>query len=214
MNRDLGDERREYGRGKMEISKLPEDPMVLFSQWLQEALQSGIPDPTAMTLSTVDSDGSPSSRIVLLKKFKEGILVFYTHFRSKKARDIEANNRVAASFYWPELERQIKISGEARMVDPEDADLYFSSRPYESKIAAWASPQSEAIPDKDYLEKEFKKYQEKFPVDKPPTRPENWGGYAILPSQIEFWQGGLRRLHDRILYFKTGESWASRRLAP
>lgn len=214
MNRDLGEERREYGREKMEISGLPADPMELFSHWLKEALQSGIPDPTAMTLSTVDKDGRPSSRIVLLKKFEEGSLVFYTNFRSKKGRDLEANNRVAAHFYWPELERQIRISGEAKEVSQEDADHYFSSRPYESKIAAWASPQSETIPDRDYLEKEFKKYQVNFSTRENIPRPRHWGGYSILPSRIEFWQGGLRRLHDRIVYRKSGEHWDMERLAP
>lgn len=214
MNRDLGEERREYGREKMEISGLPADPMELFSHWLKEALQSGIPDPTAMTLSTVDKDGRPSSRIVLLKKFEEGSLVFYTNFRSKKGRDLEANNRVAVHFYWPELERQIRISGEAKEVSQEDADHYFSSRPYESKIAAWASPQSETIPDRDYLEKEFKKYQVNFSARENIPRPRYWGGYSILPSRIEFWQGGLRRLHDRIVYRKSGEHWDMERLAP
>lgn len=214
MNRDLGDERREYGREKMEISGLPSNPMELFSHWLKEALQSGIPDPTAMTLSTVDSKGQPSSRIVLLKKFEKDALVFYTNFRSKKARDLEANNRIAAHFYWPELERQIRIAGEAKEVSQEDADHYFSSRPYESKIAAWASPQSELIPDRDYLEKEFEKYQEKFPDEENIPRPEYWGGYSILPLKIEFWQGGLRRLHDRIAYSKEGENWVRQRLAP
>ncbi len=214
MNRDLGDERREYGRNKMERSGLPENPMELFSQWLNEALQSDIPDPTAMTLSTVDSNGQPSSRIVLLKKVERGSLVFYTNYESNKSRDIKANNRVAAHFYWPELERQVRITGTATPLDKKDSDLYFRSRPLESKIAAWVSPQSEEIPNKETLEKAFEKFSSKFSDPDNIPRPAFWGGYAIQPSRMEFWQGGRKRLHDRIAYLKKEARWTSIRLAP
>lgn len=214
MNRDLGDERREYDRSKMDRSSLPENPMELFSQWLHQALQSDTIDPSAMTLSTVDSKGQPSSRIVLLKKIEEGSLVFYTHYDSEKSRDIKANNRLAAHFYWPELERQVRITGTATPLSEEDSDLYFKSRPLESKIAAWASPQSEEIPNRETLEKAFEKYSRKFSDPDDIPRPAFWGGYAINPSRIEFWQGGRKRLHDRIAYLKKGEQWTSLRLAP
>jgi pyridoxamine 5'-phosphate oxidase len=214
MNRDLGDERREYDRNKIERSSLPDDPMEFFSNWLKQALQSGITDPTAMTLSTVDSDGQPSSRIVLLKKVEKDSLVFYTSYLSKKSREIKTNNKLAAHFYWPELERQVRIIGTAWPLEPEDSDHYFKSRPYESKIAAWASPQSKEIPSRKYLEKEFEKYRKIYPDPEKIPRPENWGGYAILPSCLEFWQGGSKRLHDRIEYTLTEDGWSSLRLAP
>ena len=214
MNRDLGDERREYEREALAISHLPGDPMELFSQWLQKALQMGIPDPTAMTLSTVDPEGNPSSRIVLLKKIEEGKLVFYTNYQSKKSRDIAANNRVAIHFYWPELEQQVRISGTVIAIKEEESDQYFRSRPYESKISAWLSPQSEVIPDRDYLEKQFDMYRKRFPDPEEIPRPDHWGGFAIYPRRIEFWQGGSKRLHDRIVYTRKGDQWSSARLAP
>lgn len=214
MNRDLGDERREFGWNKMEITGLPDDPIELFSSWLDQALQSDNPDPTAMTLSTVEADGQPSSRIVLLKKVEDDALVFYTNYLSKKSKEIVKNNRVAANFFWPELERQVRIAGSARRVSDEDSDLYFRSRPYESKISAWASPQSEVIPNRDYLEKEFERYRKKYKNPDGIPRPAHWGGYAILPFRMEFWQGGRNRLHDRIAYTKKEERWSWHRLAP
>ncbi len=162
MNRDLGNERREYTWDRLEESLLPGDPIELFCNWLEQALDSDNPDPTAMTLSTVERNGQPSSRIVLLKKVEEGKLVFYTNYHSRKSREIRAKARVAAHFYWPELERQVNIAGIARPIEDADSDLYFNSRPYESKITAWASPQSEVIPNREYLEKEFEKYRRKY----------------------------------------------------
>lgn len=214
MNRDLGDERREYDRNKLDRSSLPDDPIEFFSNWLDQALQSGNPDPTAMTISTVDPYGQPSSRIVLLKKVEKDGLVFYTNYLSRKSKEIRANNKLAAHFFWPELERQVKITGTARPVSEEDSDRYFKSRPYESKIAAWASPQSEEIPNREYLEKEFEKYSKIYQDPEKIPRPENWGGYAILPSRLEFWQGGSKRLHDRIEYTLGEDGWSSLRLAP
>jgi pyridoxamine 5'-phosphate oxidase len=214
MNRDLGDERREYERDRLEKSELPANPMELFSLWLNLALESTAMDPTAMTLSTVEPKGQPSSRIVLLKNVEEERLIFFTNYHSRKSREIMATTKVAAHFYWPELERQVNIAGIASPIDYKDSDHYFNSRPRESKIAAWASPQSEVIPDRKYLENEFDKYQEKYlETDKIP-RPAYWGGYSILPFRIEFWQGGNRRLHDRIEYRKKGEQWSLVRLAP
>lgn len=214
MIRDLGNERREYVWDKIDESMLPVDPMELFSAWLEQALESENPDPTAMTLSTVERNGQPSSRIVLLKKVEDGRLVFYTNYHSKKSRDIRAKARVAAHFYWPEMERQVNIAGIARPIDDADSDHYFKSRPFESNITAWASPQSEVIPDRDYLEKEFEKYRKKYDGADEVPRPAYWGGYAIFPSRIEFWQGGPKRLHDRIEFTKREERWSSRRLAP
>jgi pyridoxamine-phosphate oxidase len=214
MNRDLGEERREFGRDRLERSDLPDDPMVLFSDWLDQALQSNHSDPTAMTLSTVERNGVPSSRIVLLKKIVEDSLVFYTNYHSRKSREIRANNRVAAHFFWPELERQVKIAGHAMPVNDQDSDHYFGSRPYESKISAWASPQSEVIPNREYLEKEFEKYRKRYKNPDKIPRPAYWGGYAIVPCRMEFWQGGVNRLHDRIEYTKKVDRWNRVRLAP
>ena len=214
MDRDLGTERREYSWDRLDEKKLPAEPLALFADWLEQAMASGNPDPTAMTLSTVERNGQPSSRIVLLKKVEDEKLIFYTNYHSRKAREIRAKSRVAAHFFWPELERQVNIAGIARPIDDEDSDLYFKSRPYESNITAWASPQSEVIPDRAYLEKEYEKYRKRYSRADEVPRPAYWGGYAILPSRMEFWQGGPNRLHDRIEYTKKEERWFSVRLAP
>ena len=206
--------RREYGRAKLDESELPSDPLVLFQAWLKEAQQTGQTDPTAMTLSTVEKNGHPSSRIVLLKKVSHGKLIFYTNYQSRKAREIRSQSRVAAHFFWSELERQVKIAGMAQPLEDTDSDLYFQSRPLESNITAWASPQSEVVPDRDYLEAEFQKYYKKYKDAGKIPRPAYWGGYAITPLRMEFWQGGLHRLHDRMEYRLKDERWQLVRLAP
>lgn len=206
--------RREYSLDRMDDGQLPSDPMVLFEAWMEQARQSENPDPTAMTLSTVEEDGNPSSRIVLLKKMEQGRLVFFTNYRSRKAREIQKSSRVAAHFYWPELERQVKIAGMAEPLEDAESDHYFQSRPFESQVAAWASPQSTEVPHREHLEKEFRLYLEKFKGLKEIPRPPFWGGFAITPSRIEFWQGGKFRLHDRIEYSLKEERWIRVRLAP
>lgn len=213
-HKDLGQERREYCLNRLDDAHLPSDPMLLFGAWMERARQSDNPDPTAMTLSTVEKDGNPSSRIVLLKKMEERRLVFFTNYRSRKAREIEGRSQVAALFYWPELERQVKIAGMAVALEDAESDLYFQSRPIESQLAAWASPQSNVVPNREFLEKEYRLYQEKFKGLKTLPRPEFWGGFAISPSRMEFWQGGKFRLHDRIEYALKEEKWSRVRLAP
>lgn len=213
-HRDLGQERREYSLKRLDDAQLPSDPMVLFGAWMEQASKSGNPDPTAMTLSTVDEDGNPSSRIVLLKKLEADRLVFYTSYRSRKAMEIRSKSMVAAHFYWPELERQVKIAGMTAVLDDTESDLYFQSRPFESQLAAWASPQSEVVPHREFLEKEYRKYKEKFKGMKQIPRPAFWGGIAIRPSRMEFWQGGKFRLHDRIEYSRKDKAWSRVRLAP
>ncbi|MCK5068202.1 MAG: pyridoxamine 5'-phosphate oxidase [Bacteroidales bacterium] len=211
---DLEQVRREYSLDQLDESILPSDPMVLFGAWMERARQSENPDPTAMTLSTVESNGQPSSRIVLLKKIEADRLVFYTNYHSRKAKEIRSRSRVAAHFYWPELERQVKIAGMAGPLEDAESDHYFQSRPLESQVTAWASPQSKVVPDRKYLENEYRKYQEKFKGSKVVPRPAFWGGFAIIPSRMEFWQGGLHRLHDRIEYTLKKKHWSRVRLAP
>lgn len=213
-HKDLEGVRREYDREQLDESHIPADPFTLFERWMEEALRSGTPDPTAMTLSTVDESASPSSRIVLLKKIRQNKLVFFSSFQSKKAREIKANPRVAAHFYWPSLERQVKIAGIAEELDDAESDSYFSSRPFDSQVSAWASPQSEVIPDRNYLESEYQRYHKKFEASGEVPRPAYWGAFAISPHRIEFWQGGRYRLHDRIEYRLVKEVWSFVRLAP
>jgi pyridoxamine 5'-phosphate oxidase len=206
--------RREYDRYQLDEKKLPGDPLQLFAAWMEDATRSGNPDPTAMTLSTVDDSGSPSSRIVLLKKIDQNKLIFFTNYKSRKAKEIGDNSKVAAHFYWPELERQVKISGDAKKVKDSDSDIYFSSRPLESQISTWASPQSEIIPDRDYLEQKYREYLAKFKGSANVPRPSSWGGFALDPKRMEFWQGGKYRLHDRIEYTLQNAKWSRVRLAP
>lgn len=213
-HKNLGKIRREYKLRQLDEGQLPSEPMGLFKDWLEEARASGTPDPTAMTLSTVNKEGKPSSRMVLLKKIEEDRLVFFTNLRSKKAREISIRTDVAAHFYWPQLERQIKISGTTVPLEDAESDHYFQSRPFESQVAAWASPQSEIVPDREALEKEYGLYLEKFKGLKQIPRPPFWGGIAIRPNKMEFWQGGKFRLHDRFEYSLGKEGWIRVRLAP
>lgn len=213
-HKDLRKVRREYRLDRLDEGQLPSEPMALFGSWMEEARQSGNPDPTAMTLSTVDKDGFPSSRIVLLKIIEKDRLVFFTNHHSKKAREIRTSSGVAAHFYWPELERQVKISGWACPLEDAESDHYFQSRPFESQVTAWASPQSEVVPDREALEKKYRLYLEKFKGLKTIPRPAFWGGIAITPERMEFWQGGRFRLHDRFEFTLKEEGWTRVRLAP
>jgi len=213
-DRDYGELRREYRKEQLNEARLPEDPMELLAAWLEEADTSGSIDPTAMTLSTVGAEGSPSLRIVLLKKIEFGRLLFFTSLKSRKAQDISIHPKVAAHFYWPELERQIKIAGSIQRLPEEVADQYFQSRPLESKISTWISPQSEVIPDRQFLEEAFEEKRKEFKEDDFIPTPPHWGGYAISPERMEFWQGGKHRLHDRFEYLLREGLWKRVRLAP
>jgi len=210
----LEQERREYMRGGLREDSLPEDPMDLFELWIGEARLTTNPDPTAMNLSTADASGHPSSRMVLLKAIEDGKLIFFTNYQSRKAEEMQYRSHVAAHFYWPELERQVRVEGTTNRLGDASSDRYFSSRPVESQIGTWASPQSRVIPDRNHLEKEFEKFSHKFKAEKEIPRPRFWGGYAITPVRMEFWQGGIHRLHDRIEYRKGKDIWSRYRLAP
>lgn len=198
----------------LDEDQVGDDPIVLLNKWIEEAINSSNPQPTAMALSTVEKDGQPSSRIVLLKDLEDGKLIFYTNYNSRKASDIRNHVRVSALFFWPELERQVKICGVAAEHDQLDSEKYFHSRPRDSQAGAWASNQSAEIPDRNFLEEEYRKYKEKFSKTDKIPRPPHWGGYAITPTRIEFWQGREARLHDRIEFRKIKNGWSRVRLAP
>lgn len=212
--KDFGQVRREYKLDRLDEDGLPSEPMQLFQAWLKKARETANPDPTAMTLSTLKRDGFPSSRIVLLKKITQDQLIFFTNYGSRKATEIKKSSKAAAHFYWPELERQVKIAGMVKALAEKESDLYFQSRPRESQIAAWASPQSEEVPNRLYLEKLYQKFRQKFENMQEIPRPDFWGGFAISPNRMEFWQGGKFRLHDRIEYSLKNRQWERIRLAP
>ena len=206
--------RREYLQGGLERSDLAENPISQFELWLEEVVKADISDPSAMCLSTADAGGQPSQRIVLLKGFDARGFVFYTNLKSQKAWDITANPKVSLLFPWHFLERQVIVRGVAAPVSDTEADAYFSSRPRESQIAAWASHQSDAIVSRQVLEENFEAFRQKFDGQDVP-RPEFWGGYRVEPHAVEFWQGRASRLHDRFLYRSLDDGeWQVERLSP
>jgi pyridoxamine 5'-phosphate oxidase len=213
-DRDFGEDRREYRKTQLDESMLPDDPLLLLDQWLEQARTSGTIDPTAMTLSTTGPAGIPSSRIVLLKGIEAGKLLFFTSLNSRKAQEIQSNPMVALHFYWPGLERQVKIAGSTQMLEESKAESYFQSRPYESKLSTWISPQSKVIPDRRFLEEAFEKKRNEYGEGDLLPRPPHWGGYAVSPKRMEFWQGGKYRLHDRMEYSLKKGQWKRVRLAP
>ena len=189
------------------------DPIALFGHWFEDAKRSGILLPETMALATSNKDGSPAARMVLLKDFDERGFVFYTNYASQKAEELEENSSAALLFHWPILERQVRIQGSAVRVPPNESAAYFESRSRGSQLGAWASKQSASLPRRDMLEERFRKYELKFSGAKVPW-PEFWGGYRVAPRVIEFWQGRLNRLHDRVLYEKDGDGWKCSRLDP
>ena len=210
---DLESFRREYLRGGLHRKDLQEDPIEQFSIWMQQALDLGIIDPTAMTMSTVASDGQPSQRIVLLKNFDDRGFVFYTNYESRKAKELTENSKVSLLFPWNQIDRQIKICGEAQKLSSRDSRDYFVSRPRGSQIAAIASKQSSVIGSRAALMDEFDALSQKYKDEELPF-PDSWGGYRVQASEIEFWQGGANRLHDRFRYLRDGQSWRIDRLSP
>jgi pyridoxamine 5'-phosphate oxidase len=209
----LADLRREYARARLDETAVDPDPLVEFARWFAEAERAELPEPNAMTLATATADGVPSARVVLLKGFDERGFVFFTDYRSRKARELEANPRAALVFYWGELERQVRITGVVQRTSKEESERYFRGRPAGSRRGAWASHQSHVIPSRSRLEEELRKVEAKYPTDDIPL-PPYWGGYRLLPDAIEFWQGRENRLHDRIRYVREGERWRVDRLSP
>lgn len=205
--------RRDYKHAELNEENVCRNPLEQFTKWMDEALAVNIPDATAMSLVSSGLDGFPQSRIVLLKDFGESGFTFFTNYNSEKGKAIEKNNKISLHFFWPELERQIRISGYAEKTNIETSKEYFHSRPQKSQVAASISEQSSVVSSRQDLESEFNQLSQKL-SGKNPEFPKNWGGYLVIPIKFEFWQGRESRLHDRIVYDKDAESWAIKRLAP
>ena len=211
---DIEQFRREYLQGGLRRENLDKNPLIQFKAWLDQVIESDLKDPTAMVISTVSSEGQPSQRIVLLKHFNEDGFVFFTNYGSRKAEEIEQNNRVSLLFPWNTLDRQVKIRGKVGKISIAESVKYFLSRPRDSQLAAWASEQSHKITSREFLMTQLAHMKEKFSDGEIPL-PDFWGGYIVKPSQVEFWQGGEHRLHDRFEYTRQqDDSWDIHRLAP
>jgi pyridoxamine 5'-phosphate oxidase len=205
--------REDFSRGSLSEHDVHKDPAEQFRHWMSQAVEARVPEVQAMNLSTVSSAGQPSSRIVYLREFGEHEFCFYTNFNSRKAKDLEQNPRAAITFFWPQLERQIRIEGMVKKAANAQSDAYYNLRPYDSKLGAWASSQSGAIGSREELERKVEEFRKQFPPDKI-KRPEHWGGYVVIAEYYEFWQGRKSRLHDRISYSLHRSEWRIGRLAP
>lgn len=205
--------RREYASQGLDENSVAADPIVQFQNWFKNAVEAGQVDPEAMMLSTVNSQGRPSGRVVLLKRCDEHGFVFFTNYDSRKSREMIAHPQVALTFYWPVIHRQVRIEGVAQKVPAKESEEYFKTRPRGSQLGAWASPQSEIINSRDMLEKRLAEIEERF-ADQAIPCPTFWGGFRVKPDMIEFWQGRENRLHDRILYTLQDGRWQICRLAP
>jgi len=210
---NIADLRKSYERAALNETESLADPRLQFEQWLQQAIDSEIPEPNAMTLATVSSDLRPSTRVVLIKGVDERGIVWYTNYNSRKGQELAGNPFAALQFHWVELERVVRIEGQVEKISDAESDAYFHSRPLDSRIGAWASPQSEPISGRDVLVTAAAKYGAKFLLN--PPRPPHWGGYRLRATSWEFWQGRKSRLHDRLRYtIDSDQQWRRERLAP
>jgi pyridoxamine 5'-phosphate oxidase len=213
LDREVAALREEYTRTGLAEADVAPDPVVQFRAWFRDALAADLHEPNAMTLATTTPDGGPSARTVLLKGYDERGFVFYTNYEGRKARELEANPLCALLFYWGELERQVRIEGRASRLSGEESDAYFAGRPRGSRLGAWASEQSRPVQDRSILEERVRALEAEYEGREIP-RPPFWGGYRVEPDTIEFWQGRESRLHDRLVYHRSGRGWKIVRLQP
>ena len=212
LNTTISDLRKSYERAELSEQDSDQDPFRQFDRWLKEAIAAQVPEPNAMTLATVGGDLRPSSRIVLIKGYDERGIVFFTNYDSRKGRELAGNPFAALQFHWVELERVVRIEGRIERTSAEESDAYFNSRPLDSRIGAWASPQSEVISSRSVLVANAAKAGARFMLN--PPRPPHWGGFRLVPDGWEFWQGRKSRLHDRLHYRLASDRWQRERLAP
>jgi pyridoxamine 5'-phosphate oxidase len=205
--------RKDYGQASLDEADVAGDPMAQFTRWFEQALKAEVNEPNAMTVATVGADGRPSARIVLVKQFDARGFTWYTNYESQKAQQLSANPHAALLFFWSELERQVRIEGRVERTSPEESDKYFNSRPLKSRLSAIASRQSAPIASRSELEQNYETVARQYGEE--PPRPQNWGGFRLVPERIEFWQGRRSRFHDRIVYERQEDgSWVRQRLQP
>ena len=210
---DAASLRKEYTRAGLDRADMKPDPLLQFHQWFEETLAADLHEPNAMIVATATPDGRPSARTVLLKGYDERGFVFYTNYEGRKAGELDANPACALLFYWGELERQVRIEGHATRLSDSESDAYFASRPRGSRLGAWASEQSRPVEDRSVLEERVRELEARYEGREIP-RPPFWGGYRVEPEVVEFWQGRESRLHDRLVYGRTGDGWQIERLQP
>ncbi|NQD71784.1 pyridoxamine 5'-phosphate oxidase [Sphingobacterium shayense] len=214
IHKDIASIREDYSKFSLDEKEVAENPVDQFQRWFNEAVNSKVIEPNAMVLSTVSEEGFPSSRVVLLKDIKPNGFSFFTNYYSRKAVSIENNDKVSLLFFWPELQRQVRVEGVVEKLPAEESDEYFSSRPKLSRLSALASPQSEIIDNRSFLQSRVETLRKQYEKSDYIPRPKHWGGYLVKPLRMEFWQGRSNRLHDRVEYIKRGHDWKIHRLAP